>query len=272
MKFLKLTAVFTLLIFWFSGCVSQKPKEKLILLTTTSTYDSGLLDYLLPDFEKKFKIKVQVISVGTGQALEMGKNGDGDVLLVHSPKDEEKFMKEKHGIKRRWVMYNDFIIVGPKNDPAGIRGDGAKNAFKKISEKQTLFISRGDDSGTHKKELSIWKDISRNDAWYIEAGKGMGDTLMIASEKKGYTLADRGTFVSLKSKLDLEILVEGDKILLNPYGVIAVNPDKNPKINYSAAAKFIDWIMSKEGQTLIANFKKSGEQLFKPLYGKSIRD
>jgi len=255
----------------FSGCIFQEPKQKeiLILATTTSTYDSGLLDYLLPKFEEKYSAQVKVLSVGSGQAIEIGKRGDADAVLVHSPADEKKFVEEGFGVKRNCVMYNDFVVAGPKGDPAGVKGDDAKTAFIKIASAQALFISRGDGSGTHKKELSIWQNLSRG-SWYIETGRGMGDSLVIASEKQAYILSDRGTFASMKDRVDLEIVVEGDKMLLNPYGVIAVNPDKNPKVNNAAAVKFIDWLMSEEAQALIADFRKNNEQLFKPLYGRCI--
>lgn len=268
---IKLAMLLGLLLILFSGCVSQdsKQKEILVLATTTSTYDSGLLDYLLPKFEEKYNAQVKVLSVGSGQAIEIGKRGDADAVLVHSPEDEKKFVGEGFGVKRNCVMYNDFVIAGPKSDPAGIKGSDAKTALIKIAGAQALFISRGDGSGTHKKELSIWQNLSRG-KWYIESGRGMGDSLVIASEKQAYILSDRGTFASMKDRIDLAVLVEGDRMLLNPYGAIVVNPGKNPKVNYEAATKFIDWLMSEEAQALIADFRKNNEQLFKPLHGKCI--
>ena len=261
-------AVVLVLLASASACSSPTPQaeqapienaqQKLILATTTSTQDSGLLDYLLPDFENQTNTKVEVIAVGSGQALKLGEDGNADVLLVHSPAKEEEFMQNGHGVRREDVMYNDFIILGPKNDPAGIMGmSSAADAFKKIAETQSQFISRGDDSGTHTKEKSIWQKAGLEPAgdWYNSTGQGMGEVLTIAEEKQAYTLSDRATYLArLKSGLELDILVEGDKTLFNPYGVIAVNPAKNDKINNNLANTFIDWLISLPVQEKIAQF------------------
>lgn len=242
--------------------------ESIKLATTTSTDNSGLLKYLLPVFEKEYKIRVDVIAVGTGKAIKLGENGDVDLVLVHSRNAEDNFVKSGFGVNRHDVMYNDFVIIGPEEDPAKIKGfKKASKAFKKIADGKFIFVSRGDDSGTDQKEKDIWKisGISPKGEWYTEAGQGMGPTMLIANEKRGYLLADRGTFIALESKIDLEILVEGDKNLFNPYGVIAVNPAKYPKINFEGAMKFIDWITSPKAQQLIAEFKINGKQLFIPL-------
>lgn len=244
--------------------------DRLILATTTSTQDSGLLDYLLPFFEKEFNTKVDVIAVGTGQALQIGKDGNADVLLVHARAKEDAFMEAGDGSRREDVMYNDFVIVGPEGDPAKIKGiTSAVEAFKIISEANAPFISRGDNSGTHTKELAIWKsaEITPDGDWYISAGQGMGEVLTMANEQQAYTLSDRATYLAqTKNGLDLLVLVEGDTSLLNPYGVIAVNPDKGSQINSSLANSFIDWIISVPVQEKIAGFRKEefGQSLFFP--------
>jgi len=241
---------------------------RLILSTTTSTADSGLLDYILPDFEEKTGIEVDVIAVGTGQALEMGRAGDADVVLVHSRAAEDQFVAEGHGTERYDVMYNDFIIIGPPSDPAGISGmESAAEAFARIAETESIFVSRGDESGTHNKELAIWKEagIEPSGDWYQSAGQGMGAVITIANEQQGYTLSDRATFVAFDAEgLELVILVEGDPILFNPYGVIPVNPETHPGVNYEAAQQFAEWITSLETQELIASFEVNGNQLFIP--------
>lgn len=242
----------------------------LVLATTTSTADSGLLDYLLPDFETENGVKVDVIAVGTGQAIQLGKDGNADVLLVHARSQEDEFMANKHGTRREDVMYNDFIIIGPEEDPAGIKGmTDAVEAFKKIAETESPFISRGDKSGTHSKELSIWKNAEIEPAgdWYISSGQGMGEVLTMANEQLAYTLSDRATYLARrKGGFDLPILVEGDKALFNPYGVIAVNPNKNPQINAEIAQAFIDWIISVPVQEKIKAFGMVdfGQSLFVP--------
>jgi len=241
---------------------------QLLLATTTSTYDSGLLDYLLPDFEAKYNVKVNVVAVGSGQAMELGKRCDADVLLVHSRAAEEQFVAEGFGLKRYDVMYNDFVILGPAADPAGIKGmKDAAAAFAKIAEAKAPFISRGDHSGTHIKELDIWKEanITPSGDWYLSLGQGMGETLTVAKEKGAYTLSDRGTYLSRKDDLGLVVLVEGDEALFNPYGVIAVNPAKCPQVNADLAEKLVDWLLSVETQEKIAAFKRaSGLPLFFP--------
>ena len=226
--------VFSLLFITGMTSVQAQPKT-IILATTTSTQDSGLLDVLLPIFEKKTGYFVKTIAVGSGQAMAMGQKGEADVLLVHSPDAEKKFVSEGYGINRRLVMHNDYIIVGPLEDPAKMKGiKSSSEAFKKIASAKALFLSRGDNSGTHSKEKAIWKAAGINpegEKWYQQTGLGMGQTLSVASEKKGYTLADRGTYLALKKNLGLDILVEGDAILLNIYHVIEVNPAKWPKVN-----------------------------------------
>ena len=245
-------------------------EKKLILATTTSTQDSGLLDYLLPDFEKEAGVKVDVIAVGTGQALTLGEDGNADVLLVHSRAKEDAFMEAGHGVRREDVMYNDFVIVCPESDPAGIKGmTSAAEAFKKIADSNVTFISRGDDSGTHTKELSIWKaaEIEPQGDWYVSAGQGMGEVLTMTDEQQACTLSDRATYLARsKEGLNLVILVEGDKALFNPYGVIAVNPSKNPNIQADLANHFIDWLTSLPVQEKIAEFGKAdfGQSLFTP--------
>ncbi|MRR13516.1 extracellular solute-binding protein, partial [bacterium] len=238
-----------------------------ILASTTSTQDSGLFDVLIPAFEEAYpEYKVEVIAVGTGEALELGQNKDADVLLVHAKAKEEAFVADGFGTERKDVMYNDFVIVGPAADPAGIKGmAAAADAFKKIMDAGATFVSRGDDSGTHTKELSIWKAAGIEapaGAWYMSAGQGMGDVLKIASETPGYTLADRATYLSLKDTLALELLVEGDKALFNQYGVIPVTDASNME----GAQAFADWIVSAEGQKVIEEYgvEEYGEALFIP--------
>ncbi|MGI6627700.1 MAG: substrate-binding domain-containing protein [Bacillota bacterium] len=255
----------------FSAC--SKKNEDVILATTTSTQDSGLLDVLIPIFEKNTGYKVKPIAVGTGAALAMGEQGEADVLLVHAPKAEEAVVESGAAINRQLVMHNDFIICGPADDPAGIKGEtSAAEAYRKISEAQATFVSRGDDSGTHKKEKEVWKaaEIEPQGDWYVEAGAGMGDTLNIASEKGGYVFTDRGTYLARKDNLALEVLVEKDPILLNIYHVMQVNPDKFPKVNADGGKAFVEFMVSKEAQEEIEKFgvDKFGEPLFVPDAGK----
>ncbi len=252
--------------------------QTLRLATTTSTADTGLLDAILPDFEAKYNAKVDVVAVGTGQALELGRKGDADVELVHARSQEDKFVADGDAKERFDVMYNDFIIVGPQDDPAKIAGmTAAKDAFKAIMDAQAAFASRGDKSGTNTKELSLWASVGITPtkvAWYNSLGQGMGETLLFANEQKAYTLSDRGTYLATKDKLpDLMILVGGnslaenkDKSLLNPYGVMAVNPDKHPGVNFDLATKFIEWITSVDVQQKISDFGKDkfGQSLFYP--------
>jgi tungstate transport system substrate-binding protein len=240
---------------------------EIILATTTSTRDSGLLDELLPAFEKEIGYKVKMIAVGSGAAIALGQEGNADVLLVHSIAAEKKYMDGGFGKERLLVMHNDFIIVGPESDPAKISSSASTNdAFKAFSESKSIFVSRADESGTNAKELAIWKaiEITPEGDWYLKSGQGMGDTLRIASEKSGYTITDRATFLSLKDTLDLTILYQGEKSLLNIYHVITVNPDKFTTVNYAGAKAFADWIVSSETQKTIAAFgeAKYGEPLF----------
>ena len=252
------------------ACSSQPSSPSLILATTTSTQDSGFLDVLIPLFEKQTGYVVKVIAVGTGQALKMGEEGNADVLLVHAPISEEAFMEGGFGKDRAPVMHNDFIVVGPESDPAQIKGTvSAIDILKRIYNSGALFISRGDDSGTHKKELEIWGKAGldpKGQAWYLESGQGMGATLMIASQKKAYTLSDRATYLSFKDKVKLVILSEGDTALLNPYHVIEVNQAKFTKVNAEGARAFSDFIVSPAIQKVIAEFGKEqfGGSLFFP--------
>jgi tungstate transport system substrate-binding protein len=237
------------------------------LSTTTSTENSGLLAYLLPAFEAKTGIKVNVISVGTGKALELGRNGDVDVTLVHARALEDKFVAEGWGIARHDVMYNDFIVAGPVADPAGVKGSrDVIAAFKKIAAANVKFIARGDNSGTDVMEKGYWQQAGTKPAGsnYVNAGLGMGEVLNMAAELNAYTLTDRATYGAYKAKTGLAILVEGDKRMFNPYGIIAVNPEKHKGINYKGAKALIDWITSPEGQHRIAAFRPAGEQLFFP--------
>lgn len=266
---------FLALAMFMPGYAAAQPAQKnIILATTTSTQDSGLLDVLLPVFEKKTGYFVKTIAVGSGQAMAMGSKGEADVLLVHSPAAEKKFMSEGNGVNRRLVMHNDFIIVGPPPDPARIKGTKkAADAFKKIAASRSVFMSRGDNSGTHAKEKDIWKAAGMNyegQKWYQQTGLGMGQTLAVAAEKKTYTLADRGTYLALKKGLGLDILVEGDGILLNIYHVIEVNPKKWTKVNYAGANAFADFMVSRDTQAIIKTFgvDKYGSALFFPDAGK----
>jgi len=238
------------------------------LATTTSTENSGLLGVLLPPFEEKFGIKVDVIAVGTGQAIKLGENGDVDMILVHARAAEDKFIEEGYGVNRRDVMFNDFIILGPSNDPAEIRSESNVTlALKRISDRKVYFVSRGDDSGTHKKEKILWQNTktSPEGEWYMEIGQGMGATLQVANERQAYVLCDRGTFLAYKDKIDLIILSEGDPLLFNPYGIMAVNPARYPHVKYIEAMQLIAWVTSVEGQKIIGEYKKEGEILFHPM-------
>ena len=264
-----LWTIFSLFILIGLSTVLAQTKT-IILATTTSTQDSGLLDVLIPIFEKKTGYFVKTIAVGSGQAMAMGQKGEADVLLVHSPAAEKKFVAEGYGINRRIVMHNDFIIVGPPEDSAKIKGiKVASEAFKKIASAQALFLSRADKSGTHVKEMDIWKESGINPEgakWYQQTGLGMGQTLNVTAEKKGYTLSDRGTYLSLNKNLRLDILVEGDGKLLNVYHVIEANPAKWPKVNATGGKAFADFMVSKETQDIIKTFgvEKLGSPLFFP--------
>jgi len=262
-------------LFSFSGMTPVLAQQKTVILaTTTSTQDSGLLDVLLSIFEKKTGYFVKTIAVGSGQAMAMGQKGEADVLLVHSPSADKKIMADSYGVNRRLVMHNDYIVVGPSEDPGKIKGlRSSQEAFKKIASAKALFLSRGDNSGTNSKEKEIWKAAGINpeaEKWYQQTGLGMGQTLNVAAEKKGYTLADRGTYLAMKKNLNLDILVEGDAILLNIYHVIEVNPAKWPKVNTAGAKAFSDFMVSRETQDMIKTFgvNKFGSPLFFPDAGK----
>ena len=250
--------------------VSRATDNFIIVQSTTSTQNSGLFEHILPLFTKKTGIEVRVVAVGTGQALKNAQKGDGDVVLVHSQPDEEKFVADGWGVKRYPVMYNDFIIVGPAADPAKIAGmKQAPEALKKIAEAQTPFASRADDSGTHKAELKLWHEAgvdpkTSSGSWYLETGSGMGATLNIAVGKQAYALTDRGTWLAFANKGDFKVMVEGDNKLFNQYGVILVNPAKHPNVKAKQGQAFIDWLTGPEGQAAIANYKIDGQQLFFP--------
>ena len=242
--------------------------KSIVVASTTSTNDSGLFGYILPILKAKTGIDVKVISQGTGQALDTGKRGDADVVFVHAKAQEERFVADGFGVKRHAVMYNDFILIGPKSDPAGVKGKDIETALKAIKAKAAPFVSRGDKSGTHSAELALWKaagiDVEGADKgpWYREIGQGMGAALNTAASMNGYVLADRGTWLSFKNRGELDIVVEGDKRLFNQYGVILVNPAKHPHVKEELGEAFIDWLVSAEGQKAIADYKINGNQLF----------
>jgi tungstate transport system substrate-binding protein len=248
----------------------SKKKTKLVIASTTSTQNSGLFDILIPAYERSthYDVHVEVIAVGTGKAIRIAKKGEADMLFVHDPFREEKFVAERYGVNRRAVMHNDFAIAGPSNDPARIsKVKTAIEAFEEIAEKGLPFVSRGDDSGTNIKELDIWDDAGINPkgkGWYFEAGAKMGDTLIITDQKKAYTLTDQGTFLNYETRIKIKVLFKGDPILKNSYSVIAVNPDKFPHVKYREAMDFIAFITSADGQYLIAQYKKHGVNLFYP--------
>ncbi|MGB8560957.1 MAG: extracellular solute-binding protein [Pseudolabrys sp.] len=262
-------AVLGIAVFLPGHAVAQE--KSIVVASTTSTQDSGLFGHLLPLFTGKTGVTVKVLSQGTGQALDSGRRGNADVVFMHAKSAEQKFLAEGQGVKRFPVMYNDFVLIGPKSDPAGIKGmKDVAQAFKTIKDKQATFISRGDHSGTHLAEFALWNkdagiDIENdNGAWYESIGRGMEPTLHMASAKGGYVLSDRGTWIHFKNKGDLQILVEGDKRLFNQYGVILVNPEKHPNVKKELGQAFIDWLISPDGQKAIANYKINGEQLFYP--------
>ena len=243
--------------------------RSIVVASTTSTQDSGLFGYLLPIFKAKTNIDVKVIALGTGQALDTARRGDADVVFVHAKSQEEKFLAEGFGVKRFDVMYNDFVLIGPKNDPAGVKGGDIETALKTIQAKAMPFVSRGDRSGTHAAELALWKqagiDITAaKGPWYREIGQGMGAALNTAGAMNGYVLSDRGTWISFKNRGGLEIVVEGDKRLFNQYGVMLVNPEKYPSVKKELGQTFVDWLVSPEGQAAIAGYKIDGQQLFFP--------
>ena len=245
-------------------------KEYIILQSTTSTQNSGLYDDILPKFTKKHDIDVRVVAVGTGQAIKNAQNCDGDDLIVHSKDSEENFVRSGFGLYRKNLMYNDFVIIGPENDPAKVKSSGnAFEAFKKIFSERAIFASRGDESGTHKAEIKIWNNlsISKNDfngGWYRELGLGMGATLNVAVQMDAYVLSDRATWLAFKNKRQHLILFEGDESLFNQYGIIPVNPNKCPSVKTNLSKIFIDWMLSMEGQNYISSYKKNGQQLFFP--------
>jgi tungstate transport system substrate-binding protein len=263
--------VVTLLLVLFGSTAAVAAETRIRMASTTSTQNSGLFDTILPLFEKKTGIKIDVVAVGTGASIEIGKRGDADVVFVHAKELELKAVEEGFFVNRHDVMYNDFVIIGPSNDPAKIKGmKSATDAFKKIAESGQSFVSRGDKSGTNTKELSLWKKAGIEPAgqkWYLEVGQGMEKTQRVADEKRAYTLTDRGTWLATKDKdkLDMAVVLEGDPVLFNQYGVMAVNPEKAKTVKYKEAMEFVNWIISKEGQDAVAGFKdKNGNPLFIP--------
>jgi tungstate transport system substrate-binding protein len=263
--------VLTLALVLIHSTVAISAETRIRMASTTSTQNSGLFDYLLPIFEKKTGIKIDVVAVGTGASIEIGKRGDADVVFVHAKEQELQAVQEGFFVNRHDVMYNDFVIIGPMNDPAKIKGmKSATDALKKIAESGSSFVSRGDRSGTHTMELSLWKKAGIEPAkqkWYLEAGQGMEKTQRIANEKRAYTLTDRGTWLATRDndKLEMVIVLEGDPSLFNQYGVMAVNPEKHKHVKFKEAMNFVNWIISKEGQDAVAAFKdKNGNVLFYP--------
>ena len=261
----KLFSFLYLVICFTPGLVNAQ--ERLRLATTTSTDNSGLLAELHPVFETKFDVKVDVIAVGTGKALRLGENGDVDVVMVHAPAAETSFVDNGYGVERLPVMHNDFVILGPQDDPAGLGGATTLiEALQRLHNSGSYFVSRGDDSGTHKKEMSLWRAAGENPSgdWYLAVGQGMGAVIQIANDKQAYTLSDRGTYLAHKSKISLIPVFEGDPELFNPYHVIIVNPAKHPHVKTALAQKYVDFIRGEAGQKIIREFKKGGETLFKP--------
>jgi len=267
--------VFLVLLLALAGGVAQAQDRYITVASTTSTEQSGLFGYILPIFQQKAGIQVRVVALGTGQALDLARRGDADVAFVHAKAAEEKFLAEGHGVKRFPVMYNDFVLIGPKGDPAKIAGGkDILDALKKIQAAQAPFVSRGDKSGTHMAELDLWKaagiDLDKaKGPWYRDTGQGMGPALNTAASMNAYLLADRGTWLAFKNRGDLAILVEGDKRLFNQYGVMLVNPDKHPTVKKDLGQAFVDWLVSPEGQKAIADYKIGGEQLFFPNAGQA---
>jgi tungstate transport system substrate-binding protein len=254
------------------GTTTETPSEprRLVLATTTSTENSGLLAELLPPFEEANNVTVSVIAVGTGQALQIGRSGDADVLMVHAPALEEEFVADGYGIERVYFMYNDFVVLGPPDDPAGVRNaSSVEDAFGRIAENEAVFISRGDNSGTHVKEQAIWAETgvdptAASGGWYREVGQGMGAVITLANDQEAYTLSDRGTYLSYVSEIDLEVVNEGDEMLFNPYGAIVVDPERHPHVQADLAQALVDYIVSAEGQQAIADYRVNGFQLFFP--------
>lgn len=275
-KILTVLPVIMLLLSLAAGCGGPKAPEgsqKVILATTTSTFDSGLLDILQPEFEKKTGYPLTVVPVGSGQAIAMAERGEADALLVHSPEDEQRIEEAGVAVNRRLVMHNDFVLAGPAEDPAEIKGKTIAEALKAIEASQALFLSRGDSSGTHKKELSIWEEagLQPSGAWYQETGSGMGQTLNVAAEKDGYILTDRATYLALKKNNDLEIMVEGDAALLNVYHVMQVNPERFETVNAEGGKAFVEFMVAGPTQEIINSFgtDKFGQSLFVPDAGKN---
>ena len=266
----RMFSTLTALLMLAGGAPALAQDQSIVVASTTSTQDSGLFDHILPLFEEKTGIDVKVVAQGTGQALDTGRRGDADVVFVHAKAQEEKFIEEGFGVKRFDVMYNDFVLIGPKNDPAGISGTkDIAAALTAIETKEAPFVSRGDKSGTHSAELRLWKvagvDIeAAKGPWYKEIGQGMGAALNTASAMNAYVLSDRGTWLSFKNRGELDVVVEGDKRLFNQYGVMLVNPEKHPSVKAEAGQSFIDWLISPEGQSAIGEYKIDGQQLFFP--------
>ena len=257
----RLTVVISLLILTSTGYAA----EHLRLATTTSTENSGLLAVLLPPFEAANECQVDVIAVGTGKAIKLGETGDVDVIMVHARSKEDKFVDAGYGVDRRDVMHNDFVILGPEADPAGIKGgQDATEALSKIATSKSTFVSRGDDSGTHSREKQLWTKagVAPEGDWYLEAGRGMGEVIVMAGERQGYTLSDRGTYIAYAEKTPLQVVVEGDRGLFNPYGVIMVNPARHSHVKVDLSKKFLDYLTSDQAKLLITSFRKSGKQLF----------
>lgn len=259
--------IFTIFIFTLIFSSAAAGQEVLTMATTTSTENSGLLDELLPPFEEKFEVRVDVVAVGTGAAIELGRNGDADIIFVHAREAENQFIANGYGVNRRDVMYNDFVILGPPSDPAGIRNtETAVEAFQKIESEGAEFVSRGDDSGTNKKELSLWDNagITPDGSWYLESGQGMGPSINMANERQAYILADRGTYLAYSGDIELEIVNSGDSALFNPYGIIPINPAYHSHVNYQLAMALTGYLTSQQGQKIINNYQRYEEQLFYP--------
>jgi tungstate transport system substrate-binding protein len=272
MKRLCVALIFLTMVVWVLPASSSAEEKMLMMATTTSTDNTGLLDYLAPKFKEATGIELKWTATGTGKALKLGQNCDVDILMVHAPPAEKKFVADGFGTDRREIMYNDFVIIGPASDPAGIKGKSIRDAFAMLKTKQAVFTSRGDNSGTHKKELSLWKaanlPVPDKESWYVQTGQGMLATINIAAERNGYTMTDRGTYIKYESNMKgnppLKILVEGDAVLLNQYSVIAINPKHCAKAKYDTAEQFIKWITGSEAQQLIKDFKLLGKPLFTP--------
>lgn len=264
-KLSRILQMFLIVVLLALGALPVCAEGRFRMSTTTSTENSGLLAVLLPPFERKNGCKIDVVAVGTGKALKLGEAGDVDVVFVHARSLEDKFVANGFGVNRRDVMYNDFVLLGPPDDPAGVgKSNSAPDAFRGIAAKGSPFISRGDESGTHQKEKEIWASagIVPRGAWYVEAGQGMGEVIMMAAQKRGYTLSDRGTYIAFRKKAGIVVLRQGDRNLWNPYGIIAVNPEKHAHVKYDLAMKLIDFVTGPDGKALIAGFKVDGEGLF----------